>query len=110
MQRTNKWASASASADKFEEEVGRVMEQAKELHESGASLLWKISNEEQSLRQKAISLESSVRRVRSSINSLVSKKLLDPKFASKLEEDLQRPSSILTDGAAAFLPTKAQGF
>ncbi|TYI53617.1 hypothetical protein E1A91_D11G017700v1 [Gossypium mustelinum] len=112
MQRANESASASASAsaDKFEEEVGRVMEQARELHESGASLLWKISNEEQSLRQKAISLESSIRRVRSSINSLVSKKLLDPKFASKLEEDLQRASSILTDGeAAAFLPAKAQG-
>ncbi|MBA0877253.1 hypothetical protein Goshw_018414, partial [Gossypium schwendimanii] len=98
MQRANESASASASAsaDKFEEEVGRVMEQARELHESGASLLWKISNEEQSLRQKAISLESSIRRVRSSINSL-------------LEEDLQRASSILTDGeAAAFLPAKAQ--
>ncbi|KAA3475923.1 transmembrane protein 120-like protein [Gossypium australe] len=85
MQRANESASASASAsaDKFEEEVVRVLEQARELHESGASLLWKISNEEQSLRQKAISLESSIRRVRSSINSLVSKKLLDPKFASK---------------------------
>ncbi|MBA0685333.1 hypothetical protein Goari_012997, partial [Gossypium aridum] len=48
MQRANESASASASAsaDKFEEEVGRVLEQARELHESGASLLWKISNEE----------------------------------------------------------------
>nr|KJB39525.1 hypothetical protein B456_007G018100 [Gossypium raimondii] len=101
---------SSSSAGKLEEEVGRVMDQARELHESGASLLWKISNEEQSLRQKAISLESSIRRVRSSINSLISKKLLDPEFARKLEEDLQRASSILTDGeAAAFLPAEAQG-
>ncbi|KAG4172761.1 hypothetical protein ERO13_A11G017400v2 [Gossypium hirsutum] len=103
-------SSSSAATGKLEEEVGRVMDQARELHESGASLLWKISNEEQSLRQKAISLESSIRRVRSSINSLISKKLLDPKFARKLEEDLQRASSILTDGeAAAFLPAEAQG-
>ncbi|KAA3475924.1 transmembrane protein 120-like protein [Gossypium australe] len=111
MQRANESASASASAsaDKFEEEVVRVLEQARELHESGASLLWKISNEEQSLRQKAISLESSIRRVRSSINSLVSKKLLDPKFASKAKL-LNLCISILTDGeAAAFLPAKAQG-
>ncbi|KAA3475922.1 transmembrane protein 120-like protein isoform X1 [Gossypium australe] len=103
-------SSSSSAAGKLEEEVGRVMDQARELHESGASLLWKISNEEQSLRQKAISLESSIRRVRSSINSLISKKLLDPKCARKLEEDLQRASSILTDGeAAAFLPAEAQG-
>ncbi|MBA0685335.1 hypothetical protein Goari_012999, partial [Gossypium aridum] len=37
--------SSSSSAGKLEEEVGRVMDQARELHESGASLLWKISNE-----------------------------------------------------------------
>ncbi|XVE58221.1 hypothetical protein DITRI_Ditri04bG0152600 [Diplodiscus trichospermus] len=98
------------SANKAEEEVGRVVEQARELQESGASLISRISSEEQSLRQKANSLESSIRRLRSSINSLLSQKLLDPKLADKLEEDLQRARCILTDGdAAAFLPAKAQG-
>lgn len=71
------------SAKKLEEEVGRVVEQARELQESGASLISRISNEEQSLRQKANSLESSIRRLRSLINSLLSQKLLDPKLADK---------------------------
>ncbi|EOY23771.1 hypothetical protein QUC31_008432 [Theobroma cacao] len=98
------------SAKKLEEEVGRVVEQARELQESGASLISRISNEEQSLRQKANSLESSIRRLRSLINSLLSQKLLDPKLADKLEEDLLRARCIITDGdAAAFLPAKAQG-
>ncbi|XVF10237.1 hypothetical protein REPUB_Repub07fG0165600 [Reevesia pubescens] len=98
------------SANKIEEEVGRVVEQARELQESGASLISRISNEEQSLRIKANSLESSIRRLRSLIISLLSHKLLDPKLADKLEEDLQRARCIITDGdAAAFLPAKAQG-
>ncbi|XWS50229.1 hypothetical protein CRYUN_Cryun12cG0070600 [Craigia yunnanensis] len=98
------------SANKVEEEVGRVVEQARDLQESGASLISRLSNEEQSLRQKANSLESSIRRLRSLINSLLSQKLLDPRLADKLEEDLQRARCIITDGdAAAFLPAKAQG-
>ncbi|XP_022762590.1 transmembrane protein 120 homolog [Durio zibethinus] len=97
------------SADKIEE-VGRVVEQARELQESGASLISKISNDEQFLRQKANSLESSIRRLRSLINSLHSQKLLDSRLANKLEEDLQRARCVITDGdAAVFLPAKAQG-
>ncbi|MBA0564009.1 hypothetical protein Golob_008968 [Gossypium lobatum] len=97
------------SASNVEEEVGEVLEQARELQESGASLLWKLSNEEQSLRQRANSLESSIRRLRSLITSLLSQKLLDPKLADKLEEDLERARCFVTDGdAAAFLPAKYQ--
>ncbi|XP_022738308.1 transmembrane protein 120 homolog [Durio zibethinus] len=98
------------SANEVEEQVGRVVEQARELQELGASLISRISNEEQSLRQKANSLESSIRRLRSLINSLLSQKLLDPKLADKLDEDLLRARCIITDGdAAAFLPAQAQG-
>ncbi|KAK8690761.1 hypothetical protein V6N13_074287 [Hibiscus sabdariffa] len=98
------------SANKVEAEVERVMEQARELQESGAALISMISNDEQSLRLKANSLESSIRRLRSSIASLLSQKLLDPKLAEKLEEDLQTARCIITDGdAAGFLPAKAQG-
>ncbi|GLT64684.1 hypothetical protein SLA2020_371620 [Shorea laevis] len=93
-----------------EEEVGRVLEQAKELQESASSLISRTNNDEQSLRQRALSLDSSIRRLRSLIDSLLSRKLLDHKFADKLEEDLQRARCILADGdAAAFLPTKPQG-
>ncbi|MBA0744443.1 hypothetical protein Gogos_007066, partial [Gossypium gossypioides] len=65
---------------------------------------------EQSLRLRANSLESSIRRLRSLITSLLSQKLLDPKLADKLEEDLERARCFVTDGdAAAFLPAKYQG-
>ncbi|XWS61465.1 hypothetical protein CRYUN_Cryun07bG0128000 [Craigia yunnanensis] len=98
------------SANKVKEEVGRLVEQVRELQESGASLISRISNEEQSFRLKANSFDSSFRRLRSLINSLFSQKLLDPKLADKLEEDLQRARCIITDGdAATFLPAKTQG-
>ncbi|KAK8324097.1 hypothetical protein V6Z11_A12G280900 [Gossypium hirsutum] len=96
-------------ASNVEEEVGEVLEQTRELQESGASLLWRLSNEEQSLRQRANSLESSIRRLRSLITSVLSQKLLDPELADKLEEDLERARCFVTDGdAAAFLPAKYQ--
>ncbi|PPR83656.1 hypothetical protein GOBAR_AA37052 [Gossypium barbadense] len=96
-------------ASNVEEEVGEVLEQTRELQESGASLLWRLSNEEQSLRQRANSLESSIRSLRSLITSVLSQKLLDPELADKLEEDLERARCFVTDGdAAAFLPAKYQ--
>ncbi|GMI90014.1 hypothetical protein like AT1G33230 [Hibiscus trionum] len=84
------------------------MEQAKELQEFGSSLLWKVSNEEQSLRQNAISFESFIRHIRSMISSLVAQKLLDRSLTSKYEEDLQRAICIIAEGdvAAFFFPAK----
>ncbi|KAB5534888.1 hypothetical protein DKX38_017974 [Salix brachista] len=77
---------SSAAEDTVEEEVARVVEQAKELQEAATSLIAKSSRDEQSLRQKALSLESS------------------------LEEDLQKAICIMADGdASAFLPSKPQG-
>jgi hypothetical protein len=64
----NNSPAAAAAADTVEEEVARVVEQAKELQETAASLIAKSSHDEQSLRQKALSLESSVRRCRSLLN------------------------------------------
>lgn len=72
------------SANKVEEEVRRLVEQAKELQESAASLISRSSSEEQSLRQRALSLDSSIRRLRSSIHSLLANKLLDPKLADRV--------------------------
>lgn len=74
------------SASNVEEEVGEVMEQERELQESGASLLWRLSNEEQSILQRANSLESTIRRLRSLITSLLSQKLLDPKLSNKVKK------------------------
>lgn len=99
--------SNTESAKKIEEEVGRVVEQAKELQDSTASFISKTSSDDQSLRQRALSIDSSIRRLRSLVSH---NQLLDPKLADKLEEDLQRARCILADGdAASFLPAKFQG-
>ncbi|EEF43500.1 transmembrane protein 120 homolog [Ricinus communis] len=98
------------SANKIEEEVERVVEQAKQVQEAAASLISRSTNDEQSLRQRALSLESSIRRCRSLFDSLLSRNLIHPKLADKLDEDLQRARCMMVDGdAAAFLPSKAQG-
>ena len=72
------------SSHNLEDEVGRVVEQAKELHESAASLISRTAIDEQSLRQRALSLDSSLRRLRSLLTSLQSKKLVDSKLAEKV--------------------------
>ncbi|KAL9663594.1 hypothetical protein QQ045_018983 [Rhodiola kirilowii] len=93
-----------------EEEVSRVLEQAKELQDFAASLISRISGEEQPLKQRALALQSSIRRIRSSIDSLLHQKILDRRTAEKLDEDLLRANCILSDGdAATYLPGKTQG-
>ncbi|KAI9174045.1 hypothetical protein LWI28_010930 [Acer negundo] len=92
------------SIEKVEEEVERVVEQAKELQDSASSLINRTSSDEQSLRQRALALDSNIRRLRSSLHSLPSK------LADKLEDDLHRATSLIYDGdASSFLPNKAHG-
>ncbi|KAJ7949583.1 Transmembrane protein [Quillaja saponaria] len=94
----------------IEGEVGRVVEEVKDLQDSVTTHISKTSKEEQSLRERAISLDSSIHRLHSLLYSLLSHKLLDPKLGEKLDEDLQRARCIMVDGdAASFLPGKAQG-
>ncbi|KAK4743781.1 hypothetical protein SAY87_010093 [Trapa incisa] len=54
---------------RLEDEVRRVAVQAKELQEAASSLIAKSSNEEQSIRQRAASLDSTFRCLRSSIDT-----------------------------------------
>uniref|UniRef100_A0A7C9DSX8 Transmembrane protein 120 homolog n=1 Tax=Opuntia streptacantha TaxID=393608 RepID=A0A7C9DSX8_OPUST len=97
------------SETRIEEEVGRVLEQVKELQEAAASFISKSSKEEQNLRQRAVALDSSILKLRSSINTLLFNRHLDPKLAEKLEEDLNRARCIIVDGdASSFLPGKAE--
>jgi hypothetical protein len=77
---SNNSPAAAAAENTVEEEVARVVEQAKELQETAASLIAKSSHDEQSLRQKALSLESSVRRCRSLLNR---NSRLAPKLVAK---------------------------
>ncbi|KAE8054998.1 hypothetical protein FH972_011873 [Carpinus fangiana] len=106
----NSEATLEESAKNIEEQVGRVVEQAKELQDSAASFISKTSSDEQSLRHRALSLDSSIRRLRSLLHSLLSHNLLQPKLADKLQEELERATCVVVDGdAASFLPGKAHG-
>ncbi|KAL9267744.1 Transmembrane protein 120-like protein [Drosera capensis] len=90
-------SSPSEEAGRIEEEVSRVVEQAKELQDAAASLVSKSAKEENALRQQAVSIETSIRRLRASVESLV-------------EDELNRARCVLVDGdASSFLPGKAQG-
>lgn len=71
--------------DNLEDQVGKVVEQTKELQEEALALINKNATDEQSLRQRAQSLDSSICRLRSLIDSLLSDKLLDPKLADKAD-------------------------
>ncbi|KAK4794021.1 hypothetical protein SAY86_012015 [Trapa natans] len=98
---------------RLEDEVRRVAVQAKELQEAASSLIAKSSNEEQSIRQRAASLDSTFRCLRSSIDTQLRQKLLDSldsHLSEKLEEELQRARCIMVDGdASSFFPSKPQG-
>ncbi|CDP04959.1 unnamed protein product [Coffea canephora] len=98
----------SSSDRALVEQVSRVVEQAKELQDLSASLISRTSREEDSLRQRANSLNSSIHSLRSSIRK--SNLLLDSTLAEKLEEELFRARYLLNEGdAAAFLPSKSHG-
>lgn len=76
-------AALEESAKNVEEEVRRVVEQAKELQDSAASSISKVSSDELSLRHRALSIDSSIRRLHSLLCSLLSYHLLDSKLADK---------------------------
>ncbi|KAK1422715.1 hypothetical protein QVD17_18001 [Tagetes erecta] len=92
------------------EEVSRIVEQSKELQESATTLIIQSSQEETSLRQRALALDSNIKSLRLFIGSSVKKGILDPKDAEKLVEELSRASYTLSEGdASAFLPSKSYG-
>ncbi|KAF3434154.1 hypothetical protein FNV43_RR25257 [Rhamnella rubrinervis] len=73
----------TVTVENIEDEVARVVEQTKDLQSAALDLLNRDETAEQSLRQRAQSLDASIRRLRSLIYSLLSSKLLDPKLADK---------------------------
>ncbi|CAI9087031.1 OLC1v1020994C2 [Oldenlandia corymbosa var. corymbosa] len=88
------------------DQVSRLVEQSKELQESASSLISRTSREEDSLRQRANSLNSTLQ----NLLSTVRKSNLDSNRSEKLEEELFRARYILSEGdAAAFLPSKSHG-
>ncbi|KAF5184517.1 Transmembrane protein, partial [Thalictrum thalictroides] len=103
-------SSSSSSQKKIEEEVSRLAELAKELQDSASSFISKSTTEEQSLRQRALAIDSSLKKLRSSLHSSVQTGAIDRKQADKLDEDLYRARCMLSDGdGASFLPNKSHG-
>ena len=72
----------SSSDRALVEQVSRVVEQAKELQDLSASLISRTSREEDSLRQRSNSLNSSIHSLRSSIRN--SNLRLDSTLAEKV--------------------------
>ena len=66
------------------EEVSRLVDSAKELQDSAGALISRNSREEDSLRQRALSLDSTIRGLRKSVSSLVERGDLDSKEAEKV--------------------------
>ncbi|KAA8540125.1 hypothetical protein F0562_026817 [Nyssa sinensis] len=92
------------------QEVSRVIELAKELQDSASSLISTTSREEEALRQRVLSLDAHINRLRSSIASSVKKRDIDSKGTEKPEEELYRANYLLSEGdAAAFIPSKSHG-
>ncbi|KAF9603764.1 hypothetical protein IFM89_037850 [Coptis chinensis] len=109
----------------YSEEAGRLGELAKELQESASSFISKSTAEEQSLHQRALSINSNIQNLRSSIPQGQKVPLPSLSFCMpacqitilfsfiilpKLDEQLFRAKCILNDGdAASFLPNKSHG-
>ncbi|KAL6004091.1 hypothetical protein ACLOJK_004638 [Asimina triloba] len=98
---------ADSDETKLREESARVVEQARELQDSASSLLSKTWNEQQSLCQRALALESNIKKIRSSIEAAVKTGALDIcDSEKKLDEELFKAKCIINDGdAASLLPS-----
>ncbi|KAE9618586.1 hypothetical protein Lalb_Chr02g0144281 [Lupinus albus] len=95
------------NSEKIEEEVAKVIEEAKDVEDSVSAHISKTTIDEQSLQQRALSLHSKISSLRSSLYSLLPN---NPTLLHKLDEDLQRATCIMVDGdAATLLPGHAHG-
>ncbi|KMZ70126.1 hypothetical protein ZOSMA_1G00960, partial [Zostera marina] len=90
------------------EETGRVVELARGLQDSMASLLSRTSIDDQDLRQRALALDSDLRKLQASIDSRSS--TIDSKVTDKLNEDLYKARCLITDGdVGSLVPIKDDG-
>ncbi|KAG6521266.1 hypothetical protein ZIOFF_018377 [Zingiber officinale] len=93
------------------EESARLADRARELHDAAAALASRTSADEDSLRARALALESDLRRLRSSLSTAIKNREVNRTVAEKVvEEELDRASYALSEGDAAFLLAgKTQG-
>lgn len=76
--------SAGDSSQNLREEAARIVELAKELQDSASEFVSKTCNEEQSLRQRALVLESNLKKLRSSIDDAVARGAIDRSETEKV--------------------------
>ncbi|XP_068669681.1 uncharacterized protein [Aristolochia californica] len=98
------------SRSSLHDESLRIVDLAKELQDSTSSLLSKTWSDEQALCKRALALDSSIQKLRASIESSVKRGALDRKAAEKLHEDLYKARCIINDGdVSLLLPSKSHG-
>ncbi|KAK1273177.1 hypothetical protein QJS04_geneDACA013204 [Acorus gramineus] len=94
-------------ATKLTVEAARAADEARELQESAAAMISRAWNDEQSLRQRVSVLESTIKKIESSIRCNPN---INRRDAEKLEEELCRARCIIRDGdIGSLLPSKSQG-
>ncbi|KAG0473344.1 hypothetical protein HPP92_015201 [Vanilla planifolia] len=92
------------------DEASRLSELARELHDSASAFISRTWNEEQALSQRALSLDSALRRLQSSLDSFSRRHSFDHKSLEKVEEDIYKMKCLLADGdVASLLPSKDHG-
>ncbi|GLJ56164.1 hypothetical protein SUGI_1205710 [Cryptomeria japonica] len=97
----------STENNSIAEQIGRLVEQAKALQDSAGAFCSKIKLEEEAIRQRAVTLESEIKKLRFSLNSADD---IDHREAEKLEEELFRAHCMISEGdVSALNPNKPQG-
>ncbi|KAG0448844.1 hypothetical protein HPP92_027630 [Vanilla planifolia] len=92
------------------DEASRLSELARELHDSASAFISRTWNEEHALSQRALSLDSALRRLQSSLDSFSRRHSFDHKSLEKVEEDIYKMKCLLADGdVASLLPSKDHG-
>ncbi|KAJ6801092.1 transmembrane protein 120-like protein [Iris pallida] len=94
------------------EEAARLGELARELQESASALISRTWNEEQGLQQRALALESDLKRAQSALAAARrrSSAAFDPKAVEKIDEELYRARCLIKEGdLASILPNKDHG-
>lgn len=75
---------AGESCQNLREESARAVDNAKQLQDSAAAFISRSGTEEQSLRQRALAAESTIRKLRSSIDASVRRGTVDLGVAEKV--------------------------
>ncbi|CAL9078436.1 unnamed protein product [Musa textilis] len=90
-------------------EAARLADRARELHDAVATFISRSSADEQSLRHRALAIDSDICKLRCSVETSLKSAAVDATVVAKVDEELNKARYALNDDHAAFLlPNKAQ--